>query len=117
MELLRAAAPAAGFKPALQLAVGSSHQHQASCICLLFKEQPHSSSCSLMPKSQRFKLLFDLGKAVISQVKNLTLSGTLTSRACLFKMEFNHGDIFPSIPALFIIFPDCQHFHSAGEFH
>lgn len=42
---------------------------------------------------------------MISQVKNLTLSETLTSLACLFKMEFNHGDIFPSTLALFIIFP------------
>lgn len=50
---------------------------------------------------------------MISQGKNLTLSETLTSRACLLKMEFNRGDIFPSIPALFIIFfPD-----SAREIH
>lgn len=63
-----------------------------------------SSSCSLTPKPQRFQLLFDLGQGLISQVKNLTLYETLTSRACLFKMEFNHGDIFSSIPALFIIF-------------
>lgn len=54
---------------------------------------------------------------MISQVKNLTLSETLTSLACLFKMEFNHGDIFTSILALFIIFSDCQHFRSAGEIH
>lgn len=54
---------------------------------------------------------------MISQVENLTLSETLTSSACLFKMEFNHGGIFPSILALFVIFPDCQHFRSAGEIH
>lgn len=62
MELLWGPAPAAGFKPALQLAMGSSYQHQLSWLCLFFEEQPCSSSCSLIPKSQRFQLLFDQGQ-------------------------------------------------------
>lgn len=53
---------------------------------------------------------------MISQVKNLTLSETLTSRACLFKMEFNHGDIFLSIHALFIISLIASTFTQRGKF-